>query len=249
MANPQAENGHIDIANEIVEALARTYLSPTESKVLWAILRKTYGWHKKIDRISYSQLEELTGLNRRHIAPVLKRLVSRNIVTQTGNGQALKYGLQKDFDRWAAITQTGNGRYKPLPKQVTVDTNHYLFGVLPLPKQVTEPLPKQVTTKETKETIQKKYIYTVPEWIKKDVWNDFLDMRKRKRAIPTEKAKQLLVKELEKLRAAGNDPSEVLNQSIMRNYTGVFPIQRGNARGNGAKGKMATPDELKTGWG
>jgi len=54
MANPQPEDGHIDIANEIAEKLARTQLSGTEHKIIWAIWRKTWGWHKKEDRISLS---------------------------------------------------------------------------------------------------------------------------------------------------------------------------------------------------
>ena len=40
--NPQSEDGHVDIANEIVEALAKTYLcfiiqsvSPTYPKILY----------------------------------------------------------------------------------------------------------------------------------------------------------------------------------------------------------------------
>jgi phage replication O-like protein O len=152
------EDGHVDIANEIAEALARTYLSSAESRILWAILRKTYGWHKKTDRISYSQLEDMTSMDRRHIAPALKRLISRQIITQTGNGQKLQYGLQKNYQNWQTITDTGNDRHEPLPKQVTSVTITQT-GNTPLPIQVTEPLPKQVNTKEKKETIQKKNIY------------------------------------------------------------------------------------------
>ena len=43
MANPQSENGHIDIANEIGEALSRINFSAYESRILWVIWRKTYG--------------------------------------------------------------------------------------------------------------------------------------------------------------------------------------------------------------
>ncbi len=65
----------------------------------------------------------------------------------------------------------------------------------------------------------------LPEWINKETWKAFLEMRKKKNAVPTEKAIVLLIKELEKLKGEGNDPNEVLNQSIMRNYTGVFPVK------------------------
>jgi phage replication O-like protein O len=62
MANPQAENGHVDIANEIVEALAKIHLSSYESRVLWTVFRKTYGWHKKEDWITNTQIANLTGI-------------------------------------------------------------------------------------------------------------------------------------------------------------------------------------------
>ena len=68
---------------------------------------------------------------------------------------------------------------------------------------------------------------SLPNWIDIDIWDAFLEMRKKKNAVPTERAKQLLVKELEKLKGDGHNPNEVLNQSIMRNYTGVFPLKEG----------------------
>jgi phage replication O-like protein O len=146
LANPQAENGHTDIANELAEALALTYLSATESRLLWVIARKTWGWKKKLDRISYSQFEQATGLDRRHIAPALKRLISRNIIMQTGNGQVLEYGIQKDYEKWQSVTQTGNAA---LRKNVTAATVTQTRNA-PLLKKVTPPLPEAVTTKESK---------------------------------------------------------------------------------------------------
>jgi len=68
MASPQIEHGHLDLANELVEALARTQLNGYESRILWAVWRKTYAWHKKEDWISFSQFKELTKIgNDSHI--------------------------------------------------------------------------------------------------------------------------------------------------------------------------------------
>jgi len=99
--------------------------------------------------------------------------------------------------------------------------------------------------------ILKKPIFAIPEWIDKNTWKDFLEMRREKRAIPTEKAKELLIKALDKLRKEGHDPTEVLNQSIMRNYTGVFPLKEvkngENWRHNGKRGLPSTyrsPEEI-----
>jgi len=154
MANPQAEDGHVDIANEIVEALAVTYLSSYESQVLWAIFRKTYGWHKKEDWITGSQLVEMTGIAKGHISRTLKKLIERNMVNKNGK----KLSFQKDYDKWVRLPiRVTNIK---LPKQD-----------IKLPKRVTEvtQIGQEVTqigkhkrnyTKETssKETIQKKIL-------------------------------------------------------------------------------------------
>ncbi len=73
----------------------------------------------------------------------------------------------------------------------------------------------------------------IPEYLKREVWEGFLEIRKRKRVPSTELALKLILAELEKLRVAGDDPNEVLNQSIMRGYTGVFALKNMNNGGNG----------------
>jgi len=111
-SNPQAEEGHVDIANGIVEALCRVQLSGYESRVLWALFRKTYGWHKKEDRISLTQFQALTGLPIPKISNTLNRLVLRKMVrvTENGNGKIKSYGFQKVFSVWQDLPE------KVLPK-------------------------------------------------------------------------------------------------------------------------------------
>ena len=67
----------------------------------------------------------------------------------------------------------------------------------------------------------------MPDWLNKETWDAFLEMRKIKKAIPTENAKVLLIRELEKLRLAGDDPNEILNRSIMNSWKGVFSLKGG----------------------
>lgn len=105
MASPQTENGHIDIANELAEVLAKTQLNGYESRFLWVLWRKTYGWHKKEDWVSDSQIVEMTGLKKQHVWRTKQALLKRNIVTKNG----YKISFQKDYTRW-----------RELPKMVTV---------------------------------------------------------------------------------------------------------------------------------
>lgn len=104
MANPQIENGYIKIANEISEHLMNINLTAYQYRVLWAIWRKTYGWNKKYDWLSYTQLKEMTGLRKQHIWRTVKELVDKNIVTRQG----YKLSFNKDYHKW-----------KTLPNRVT----------------------------------------------------------------------------------------------------------------------------------
>ena len=120
MANPQIENGHVKLASEIVDQLCKLNLSAYEWRILFALWRKTYGWHKKTDRISYTQFEELTGLDRRHIARTINSLKRRNIIKVSGNMKHnLEYSFQKDYDRWEQLPK-GVATHKTLPIGATI---------------------------------------------------------------------------------------------------------------------------------
>lgn len=71
----------------------------------------------------------------------------------------------------------------------------------------------------------------IPDWIPAEQWNGFIDMRKRKRANPTPRAIELLIIKLDRLRTAGNDPGQVLDQSTVKNWTDVFELKE---RSNGS---------------
>jgi phage replication O-like protein O len=139
--NPQAENGHTDIAHEVLEALARIRIPGEAMQVFLFIMRKTWGWKKKTDRIPLSQFVDGTGLLKTHVCAAIKMLESMHlIITEKGNELHTSYCINKHYNTW-----------KPLPKKVT------------LPKKViggtekgNKPLPNSVHSKETtKETISK----------------------------------------------------------------------------------------------
>lgn len=166
IANPQVEDGHVDIANEIVEALARINLSGREMRCLWVIFRKTYGWHKKSDLIALSQFSLMTGLSRQVVCKVLKELLSKKIigVDKNDNSQINLYNFNKDFETWQPCCR----KRQLLPKKImTVDV---------LDNKV---LSKRRHTKENiqKKLLQKKVPLTDNEFLQslkdKFTWIDF----------------------------------------------------------------------------
>jgi len=58
-------------------------LPDDEFKVLCAIVRKTYGWHKDSDRIANSQFEALTGKAKRQIQRAKANLKAKGLVKET----------------------------------------------------------------------------------------------------------------------------------------------------------------------
>ncbi len=83
----------------------------------------------------------------------------------------------------------------------------------------------------------------LPEFIDKEIWNDYLKTRKK----ATEQAKALLIKKLEEFRAAGDDPNEVLKRSIMNGWTGIFPLdKKGGQSGAHRQSSRQLPKTYRT---
>jgi uncharacterized protein YdaU (DUF1376 family) len=64
-----------------------------------------------------------------------------------------------------------------------------------------------------------------PEWMPLETWYAFLEMRKKIKKPPTEKAVELLVAKLKKFKDAGQDIQSVLEKSITSNWQDVFEIK------------------------
>jgi len=141
---PQKEDGFTPIANEIMEALMKVNLSAYESRVLWFLFRKTYGWNKKTDWITLSQFSACIGLDRRLIHRAIKSLSSKKmIVIDRDDTFKIRYGFQKDFKKWKLSSK----------KMTVINRDDRVSS-----KEMTRLSSIQIPTKETitKETIQKK---------------------------------------------------------------------------------------------
>lgn len=96
---------------------------------------------------------------------------------------------------------------------------------------------------ETDLAREKKFI--LPEWVPSEPWADFLEMRKKIKAVPTQKAIKMLVTELETFRAEGQDIAAVLNQSTKKNWRGLFRVKADFAAQVASSAFEPTTDE---GW-
>jgi len=115
-ASPQLENGYTQIANEILEALARVNIGYGNARILYAVLRKTYGWSKKEDKISISQFEEITGLSRRMVIYSIQNLEAKKILIvkrKRGRGnvnEINEISFNKNYEEW--VVQRKSKQYQ-----------------------------------------------------------------------------------------------------------------------------------------
>jgi phage replication O-like protein O len=241
MANPQREDGHVDIANEIVEALAKIHLSSYESQILWVIFRKTYGWHKKEDWITNTQIADMTRIAEPHVSRTIKILIQKNIIIRSGK----RLAFQKDYDQWEKLPKGVTSHHKEkLPKGATKLPK----GVREVTKGGKKKLPKGVYTKETKRNYTKETITKEKGDIFKRTWKDFKTMRTKIRKPMTERAEELLLNKLDKLSNNEEEQIAILNQSIMNSWQIVFPLKgdyNGKNRQNNQRSKSKGPKEDK----
>ncbi|WP_201287572.1 replication protein, partial [Escherichia coli] len=78
------DDGYARLSNMLLEAYSGADLTKRQFKVLLAIRRKTYGWNKPMDRITDSQLSEITKLPVKRCNEAKLELVRMNIIKQQG---------------------------------------------------------------------------------------------------------------------------------------------------------------------
>ena len=83
-----------------------------ERVVVYTIIRKTYGWGKKMDWISHGQISDCTGVPRTHIVRTIGALIAKKILHKEG----IKIGVQKDWELWDVS-------WRVVPEQVLGSTS------------------------------------------------------------------------------------------------------------------------------
>lgn len=99
-ASPQLENGHTRIANELLEVMAICRFCGTEFRIILFIIRKTYGWGKKTNVLSYGVIAKGTKSDIRYIKRLMNRLVRDKILIKVNSKQQNLFGLNKDYTSW-----------------------------------------------------------------------------------------------------------------------------------------------------
>lgn len=101
---PQLENGYLQIANELFDALIKFKLPGNELRIALFVIRKTYGYNKLSDWISNSQFVRGTGINKSNICRCINSLILKKIIAKDDNKNRPKYRFNKNYWQWKMVT-------------------------------------------------------------------------------------------------------------------------------------------------
>lgn len=90
------DGGFTRIANELYDAFILADFTKNEQKVMHAITRCTYGFNKRVDRISDSQIAGRTGLSRQAVSLAKNTLIRMTALVREGG----KIGVNNRLSEW-----------------------------------------------------------------------------------------------------------------------------------------------------
>lgn len=104
MASPQVEKGFLKLANELLEAiLAYKGLTGIDMKLIFFVIRRTYGWNQLKAQLSYGEVARECKVDRAGVMKSLNRLQEHNILFvqhTAGKRNSNIVGINKNYDQW-----------------------------------------------------------------------------------------------------------------------------------------------------
>lgn len=153
------DDGYLRLSNTLVDALCRVSLSGRQFRVMLAIIKKTYGFNKKIDWIVADQIRELMNYDSAytHICADIRELKKRKLIVEDGR----KIGPNPIVSEWVLCPEndkmTNKSRDRNLsleePKTVTAMTENSHFY-----DRKQSPQKKDNITKDTIQKISSSHI-------------------------------------------------------------------------------------------
>lgn len=106
MNNPQLEDGYTRIANELLEAIFKADFNGAQMRVLFCLIRNTYGYARKECDFSNSFVAKGTGLSKSSIIAVMNSLQEGKVIEitqQSTFSSPRKVKLNKHIEEWSTI--------------------------------------------------------------------------------------------------------------------------------------------------
>lgn len=112
VSEPRLLDGYCKVVNALAEGLASHPLTSIQQRVVWAVIRMTYGWGKAKDTVACSQLAEVSGLTRQQCNTALSQLIAYGVVIRQG-GSRSPIKVNTKTAEWSLPEKGTTGRFTP----------------------------------------------------------------------------------------------------------------------------------------
>ncbi|EJV9474714.1 replication protein [Cronobacter sakazakii] len=236
------DDGYARLSNMLLAEYAGADLTKRQFKVLLAILRKTYGWNKPMDRVTDAQIAEIAKLPVKRCNEAKLELVRMGVIKQQGG----MFGPNPNVYEWNIPRNEGKSpKMGDIPQ--TEGKSPKTGNKKSLKMRVSNPS-KQGNTKDTIQNTKNNTPLTpqggkarfnpldvdLPDWLDPAVWREWVQYRaESKKPIKSMLTVTKAIKLLSQFRDSGDNPAEVINQSIANGWQGLFRVK--------ATGRALTP--------
>lgn len=96
------DDGYAKVANLLLEALAMAKMSGVQKGICLFLVRRTYSWGQKEDRISLKEFAEACDSSPTYVSKQLKKLIDDNVIIRTENnvGKVPAYAINTRVVLW-----------------------------------------------------------------------------------------------------------------------------------------------------
>jgi hypothetical protein len=163
---------------------------------------------------SMSQLAAKSGLTDRAVQKAIQRLAADGHLTrQEVTGKGVNYFVHP------GTTFTPERRSPPNETTKTPERRSPNTSVTTI---------KDEANASSKARVSKRNGFALPDWVPAEAWAGYEQMRCKARKPMTDRARALALTKLQELAASGHPPGEVLDQSTLNNWQGLFEIKERN---------------------
>ncbi len=101
MASPQIEKGHVKIANDLFERILEYPFTGVELKIVWAVIRYTYGWNRTKAHMTFYQISKMINQDRSNVRKSVHKLNKEKVMfMQMCRDGSFLIGINKNYDEW-----------------------------------------------------------------------------------------------------------------------------------------------------
>ena len=110
--------------------------TPAQWKVICVVARRTFGWHKRMDRISLSQIASASGLSRQGVINAVQQLLESGVLVRETNDHGAGYLYGFDIQLVNSVDQNTRSSKLSVPGVVNSVDHQLVNSVDPQKKDI-----------------------------------------------------------------------------------------------------------------